>query len=150
MNRLLSTAAPRGAARFSLPAVPWLVALALAAPLPGWAQADASLDTVSVHSSGESSLRQAVGTGSRVDLSVRDTPASVEAITRAQLEARGDTAVVDAITRSAGITSLGHPGNSGSSLSVRGFTDTTSVMRLYDGARQYGGVGVSFPSIPGR
>ncbi|QKV52830.1 TonB-dependent receptor [Comamonas antarctica] len=154
MNRLLSAAAPRGAARFSLPAVPglaaarplpWLVALALAAPLPGRALADASLDAVTVHSSGESSLRQAVDIGSRLDLSVRDTPASVEAITRAQLEARGDTAVVDAITRSTGITSLGHPGNSGSSLSVRGFTDTASVMRLYDGARQYGGVGVSFP-----
>ena len=40
---------------------------------------------------------------------------------------------------------MGHPGNSGSSLSTRGFTDTTSVMRLYDGTRQYGGVGVSFP-----
>ncbi|MCD2513252.1 TonB-dependent receptor [Comamonas endophytica] len=78
-------------------------------------------------------------------MSLRDTPASVEVTTRAQLEQRGDRSLVDAITRSAGITQLGHPGNSGSSLSVRGFTDTTSVMRLYDGTRQYGGVGVSFP-----
>ncbi|MGU3628861.1 TonB-dependent receptor [Comamonas sp. C24C] len=124
--------------------------LSLAAPLlaassAGWAQADVTLDTVTVHSSGNTSLERAVSTGSRLDLSARDTPASVEVTTREQLEARGDTTLVDAITRSTGITSLGHPGNSGSSLSARGFTDTTSVMRLYDGTRQYGGVGVSFP-----
>lgn len=84
-------------------------------------------------------------TGSRMDLTPMQTPASIEVIGRQQLEAKGDTSVIDAITRSTGISSLGHPGNSGSSLSARGFTDTTSVMRLYDGTRQYGGVGVSFP-----
>lgn len=124
--------------------------LSLATPLfvassSSWAQADAILDTVTVRSSGETPLERAVSTGSRLDLSARDTPASVEVIAREQLEARGDTSLIDAITRSTGITSLGHPGNSGSSLSARGFTDTTSVMRLYDGTRQYGGVGVSFP-----
>lgn len=110
-----------------------------------WGQASTTLDTVTVRSSGDSALERPLATGSRLDLSARDTPASVEVITREQLQARGDTSLVDAITRSTGITSLGHPGNSGSSLSARGFTDTTSVMRLYDGTRQYGGVGVSFP-----
>lgn len=86
-----------------------------------------------------------VAAGSNLALTPLETPASVSVITRQQLDARGDTAVVDAITRAPGFSSLAHPGNSGSSLSVRGFTDTTSVMRLYDGMRQYGGVGVSFP-----
>lgn len=124
--------------------------LSLAVPLAvassaSWAQTDVTLDTVTVRSSGETPLERSVGTGSRLDLNARDTPASVEVTTREQLQARGDTSLVDAITRSTGITSLGHPGNSGSALSARGFTDSTSVMRLYDGTRQYGGVGVSFP-----
>ncbi|MBX4377931.1 TonB-dependent receptor plug domain-containing protein, partial [Mycobacterium tuberculosis] len=38
-----------------------------------------------------------------------------------------------------------HPGNGLSALSSRGFTDGASVMRLYDGLRQYGGVGITFP-----
>lgn len=153
MYRFIPVASPRSAARFStsfstsrraLARSPWLAALALAAA-PGWAQSDPALETVTVRSAGDGPLARSAGTGSRLDLSLRDTPASVEVTTRAQLEQRGDRSLVDAITRSAGITQLGHPGNSGSSLSVRGFTDTTSVMRLYDGTRQYGGVGVSFP-----
>ena len=124
--------------------LPWLLLAAFAAS-PGWAQSTATLETVTVRSAGDSPLERSVATGSRLDLSLRDTPASVEVITRQALEARGDRSLIDAVTRSTGVTSLGHPGNSGSSLSARGFTDTTSVMRLYDGTRQYGGVGVSFP-----
>ncbi|RQO37466.1 TonB-dependent siderophore receptor [Herminiimonas sp. KBW02] len=90
-------------------------------------------------------MKSPASTGSNLDLTPFQTPASVSVITREQLEQRGDANLVDAITRSAGISGMGHPGNSGSSLSARGFTDTTSVMRLYDGTRQYGGVGVSFP-----
>jgi len=142
MYRFSFVASPQSAARFLSPSC--LAALALAAS-PGWAQTSPTLDTVTVRAAGDSPLERSVGTGSRLDLSLRETPASVEVTTRAQLEQRGDRSLVDAVTRSTGITSLGHPGNSGSSLSVRGFTDTTSVMRLYDGTRQYGGVGVSFP-----
>ncbi|WP_159916548.1 TonB-dependent siderophore receptor [Pantoea sp. 18069] len=123
--------------------LPSLIALAFVAT-PSGAQADPGLETITVHSAGSSRLERSVGTGSRLDLSARETPASVDVITRAQLEARGDSLLLDAITRSTGITSLGHAGNS-ASLSARGFTDTTAVMRLYDGTRQYGGVGVSFP-----
>ncbi|MFC7288704.1 TonB-dependent receptor [Herminiimonas glaciei] len=99
--------------------------------------------TVSPEQAG--TLKSPASTGSNLDLTPMQTPASVSVITREQLEQRGDANLVDAITRSAGISGMGHPGNSGSSLSARGFTDTTSVMRLYDGTRQYGGVGVSFP-----
>ena len=126
-------------------AVPPCVLLALAcAAAPAGAQADPDLETVTVHSGGAGPLEQRLGTGSRLDLRARETPASVEVITRAQLQARGDSTLREAITRAAGITSLGHAGNS-ASLSARGFTDTTAVLRLYDGTRQYGGVGVSFP-----
>ena len=113
-------------------------------PHLGWAQSTPQLDTIEVHSGGHSTLERAVAVGSRLDLTVRETPASVEAITRAQLQARGDSLLLDAITRSTGMTALGHAGNS-ASLSARGFTDTSAVLRLYDGTRQYGGVGVSFP-----
>ncbi|PYE77992.1 TonB-dependent receptor [Xylophilus ampelinus] len=109
------------------------------------AQPSASLPTTTVTDRDTPRLKQPVSTGSRLDLTPMQTPASVDVIDRSQLEARGDAALVDAVTRSAGIASLAHPGNSGSSLSARGFTDTTSVMRLYDGTRQYGGMGVSFP-----
>jgi iron complex outermembrane receptor protein len=94
----------------------------------------------------EGHLGDRTSTGSNLDISQFDTPASVDVITRKQLEQRGDASLVEAITRAPGISSLPHPGNGGSSLAARGFTDTVSVMRLYDGMRQYGGVGLTFPS----
>src|SRR5690606_38669907 len=96
-------------------------------------------------SSTAAGLTAPVSTGSGLDLTPMQTPASVEVISRRQLEERGDHSVADAITRAGGISAMGHPGNGGTSLSARGFTDTTSVMRLYDGMRQYGGVGLTFP-----
>jgi len=108
-------------------------------------QNDATLPTISVSASSTAPLQNPVSTGSNLDLTPLQIPASVSVIDRRQLEERGDASIVDAITRAPGYSSLAHPGNSGSSLSARGFTDTTSVMRLYDGVRQYGGVGVSFP-----
>ena len=109
-----------------------------------WAQ-QASLPTVTVSGPQTPRLERPAATGSNLDLTPMQTPASVDVITREQLVQKGDSSIVNAVTRAAGISSLAHPGNSGSSLSARGFTDTTSVMRLYDGTRQYGGVGVSFP-----
>jgi iron complex outermembrane receptor protein len=109
------------------------------------AQQTPTLPAVVVTGKDEPRLERPSSTGSNLDLTPFQTPASVETVTRAQLESRGDASVINAITRSTGISTLGHPGNSGSALSARGFTDSTSVMRLYDGTRQYGGVGVSFP-----
>lgn len=124
--------------------LPWVTPLALIGQ-PTLAQETATLPTVTVTGQSPSRLTRPASTGSNLDLTPMQTPASVDVITREQLETRGDASLVDAITRSAGISSLAHPGNSGSSLSARGFIDTTSVMRLYDGTRQYGGVGLSFP-----
>jgi iron complex outermembrane receptor protein len=126
-------------------ALPWVVPVALVAH-PAHAQDTAVLPTITITGDENSPrLERPASTGSNLGLTPMQTPASVDVITREQLDARGDASLVDAITRSVGITSLAHPGNSGSSLSSRGFIDTTSVMRLYDGTRQYGGVGLSFP-----
>lgn len=102
------------------------------------------LPTVVVSAS-SNDLHARANTGSNLNLSRFDTPASVEVIDRRQLEQRGDMNLVEAITRAPGLSSMPHPGNGGSSLAARGFTDTVSVMRLYDGMRQYGGVGITFP-----
>lgn len=114
-------------------------------PCAALAAEEATLPSVTVTADNAGSLNTPASTGSTLALTLMQTPASVELISREQLEQRGDSKLVDAITRAAGISSMAHPGNGGSSLSARGFTDTTSVMRLYDGVRQYGGVGLTFP-----
>lgn len=103
------------------------------------------MPAVTVSEQSASPLDRPAAVGSTLDLTPMQTPASVSVISRDQLEARGDASVQEAVTRAAGFSSMAHPGNSNSALSVRGFSDSASVMRLYDGTRQYGGVGVSFP-----
>ncbi|OZI34596.1 TonB-dependent siderophore receptor [Bordetella genomosp. 10] len=105
----------------------------------------ATLAPVTVTAEDGSALDIPAATGSNLGLTPRQTPASVDTIDRAQLEQRGDANLIDAITRAPGFSNIAHPGNGGSALSVRGFTDSTSVMQLYDGLRQYGGLGVTFP-----
>ncbi|HCW19961.1 MAG TPA: TonB-dependent siderophore receptor, partial [Achromobacter sp.] len=89
-------------------------------------------------------LLEQASTGTLLGLTPFDTPASIDIISNEQLRARGATTVTDAITQAAGISAMRHPGNGGSSLSSRGFTDSNSVAQLYDGVRQYGGVGQTF------
>ncbi|WP_419195617.1 TonB-dependent receptor [Bordetella petrii] len=105
----------------------------------------ATLSPIVVTGGAESALATEASTGSNLGLTPMQTPASIDVITREQIQERGDTNVNDAITRAAGFSGMAHPGNGNSALSVRGFTDSASVMRLYDGLRQYGGVGVTFP-----
>ncbi|ARP89277.1 TonB-dependent siderophore receptor [Bordetella genomosp. 9] len=105
----------------------------------------ADLPAISVTADSPSALTDAVSTGSYLDITPMQTPASVDTITREQLDERGDASLVDAITRAPGFSNIAHPGNGGSGLSVRGFTDAASVMQLYDGVRQYGGIGITFP-----
>jgi iron complex outermembrane receptor protein len=107
---------------------------------------DATLPTVVISANIDGGdLRSHPSTGSNLDLSRLETPASVDVITREQIVARGDTSLLDAITRAPGISAMPHPGNGGSAVAARGFTDSLSVMRLYDGMRQYGGAGLTFP-----
>lgn len=80
-------------------------------------------------------LDQPSSTGSRTGLTVRELPASVEAISREQLTERGDYALREAVTRTAGLTDIASPGDGGLSFSARGFTGTNSIGLAEDGLR---------------
>ncbi len=85
--------------------------------------------------------------GSRLGLSSFDTPASVDIITAEEISAKGDYRALDAITRSAGISSNATPGNGGTSVSSRGFSGHVTTTTTYDGARLFVTAGtVTFPA----
>lgn len=128
-----------------------LLAACILYPITTFAQSQpaqdqtATLAPITVTPAPMSTLDRPAQAGSNLNLTPRETPASIDVIDRSQIDTRGDHSITSAVTRSGGVSAMGHPGNGGSSLSARGFTDSTSVMRLYDGLRQYGGVGVTFP-----
>ncbi|MCO7570447.1 TonB-dependent receptor [Pseudomonas chlororaphis] len=91
-------------------------------------------------------LNTPTSAGSRLNLSALETPASTDSLSGERIRARGDRSIQDAVSRSAGISRTGTPGDGGTSLSARGFTGQSSVMQLYDGNRLYTGMGtVTFP-----
>jgi len=95
---------------------------------------------------GESDLHTPTTSGSRLELSALQTPASTSSLSGAEVRGRNNLTVQDAVTRTAGISSIGSPGNGGTALSARGFTGHSATMQLYDGTRQYVGAGtVTFP-----
>lgn len=104
--------------------------------------------TVQAHAAeeGESDLHTPTTSGSRLELSALQTPASTSSLSGAEVRGRNNLTVQDAVTRSPGISSIGSPGNGGTALSARGFTGHSATMQLYDGTRQYVGAGtVTFP-----
>jgi iron complex outermembrane receptor protein len=92
-------------------------------------------------------LNQTAGSGSRLNLTRLQIPASVEIITAETIAERGQHNVIDAVTQDAtGFTASPAPGNGGLSFSTRGFTGNSTVMTLYDGTRLYVGSGtLTFP-----
>lgn len=89
------------------------------------------------------------GTGSRLDLSPLQTPASIEVLAGDVIRQRGDSSIVESVTRATGITNEATPGDGGTALSTRGFVGHGSVMYLLDGARLFVGAGtVTFPFDP--
>ncbi|WP_347557569.1 TonB-dependent siderophore receptor [Robbsia sp. KACC 23696] len=87
-----------------------------------------------------------IGTGSRLGMSSMDTPASVDTLSGDTIRARGDTTVLDAVTRAAGYANNAAPGNGGTALSVRGFSGQESITTLFDGTKLFVGAGtVTFP-----
>lgn len=118
--------------------------------LPNAALAEApEPDTITVLGTSPDSLDTSTETGSRLGLSILETPASVETLAGDEIRARGDLSIVDAVTRATGISSVANPGNGGTGLATRGFSDQGSVMILYDGVRLYPGAGtVTFPTDP--
>ncbi|AXF20278.1 TonB-dependent siderophore receptor [Burkholderia pyrrocinia] len=101
---------------------------------------------ITARSAAADPLTQPLETGSRLGLASLDTPASVETVTAAQIDARGDRTVLDAVTRTAGFASAIAPGTGGTALSVRGFSGQESVMTLLDGLRLFPAAGtITFP-----
>ncbi len=92
-------------------------------------------------------LKQDSATGSRLNLTPLETPASVESISAQTISERGQHNLIDAVTQNAtGITATPQPGNGSVSFTSRGFSGVNSVMTLYDGTRFYPASGtITFP-----
>ena len=102
-----------------------------------YAQSNAELGTVTIEGSrdaGSLHLEESSGTASRLGLSVRETPASVEILSQDAIQQRGARTFSEALRGMAGITGGGPP-SAPTTLSTRGFT---SLMYLYDGVRGSG------------
>ncbi len=109
----------------------------------------AQIEEIQVTGQGIGSLRLNAenGAGSRLGLTAFETPASVDLITSQEILAKGDYDALAAITRSAGMTSSGSPGNGGTSVSARGFNGHGTTVNTYDGTRLYITAGtVTFPA----
>ncbi|MET0240676.1 MAG: TonB-dependent receptor [Sphingobium sp.] len=87
--------------------------------------------------------------GSRLGLSVFETPASIDAIDGDAIRARGDLSIQEAVSRATGITFQGSPGNGNTALASRGFGGQGSVQLLVDGTRLFVASGtLTFPVDP--
>ncbi|WP_109514590.1 TonB-dependent receptor [Pseudomonas ovata] len=94
-------------------------------------------------------LNTPMATGSRLELTPLQTPASLSRLDSKTIEQRNNQSVQEAVSRAPGISSIVAPGNGNTALSARGFTGHTSVMTLFDGVRFYTGFGTqTFPVDP--
>lgn len=131
-----------------------LLAVALAAP----AYADSADNagdhttngnTIIVTGQREASLATETDTGSRLDLTGLETPATVSVVDGDDIRARGDASVTAAVTRAVGVTTAANPGNGDTALAMRGFVGQDSVLQLYDGVRLFPVAGtITFPNDP--
>ncbi|HZY19185.1 MAG TPA: TonB-dependent receptor [Ramlibacter sp.] len=114
-----------------------VIALGTAAAFGGvWAQ-EKDLAPVSVQGGRDSdrlSLTAPSGSASRLGLTVRETPASVEVISQEVIQQRGARTLTEALRGAAGMAGGGAPA-SPTTLSTRGFSN---ILYLYDGIRMSG------------
>ncbi|KCV33048.1 TonB-dependent siderophore receptor [Bordetella bronchiseptica MBORD678] len=113
-----------------------LAGLALAAPARAQEQqVPAQLETVVVHGAPEANgpldLDAVDSTGSRLGLTLRETPASVTVINREQIEARGALDTQEIARGIVGVDNASPPGSAGS-VSYRGFSGS-QVSQLFNG-----------------
>ncbi|MEO6021589.1 MAG: TonB-dependent receptor plug domain-containing protein [Burkholderiales bacterium] len=78
-------------------------------------------------------LERTAETGSRLGISVQETPAAIDIIDRARMDERGDRSAAEAAQGAVGLT-YGNPPGDPSIFSFRGFT-TNQITQLYDGIR---------------
>jgi len=131
---------------------PWIETVSVS---PSMAAVSVSLqvasisETVEVLATAGAALTTPAATGSRLNLTPFEVPASLQIVTGEQVRERGDSTIEDAEQRIVGITSQAAPGNGGGSRMARGFGGVSSIMRLYDGRQLFIGSGtVSFPFDP--
>jgi iron complex outermembrane receptor protein len=94
----------------------------------------------------ENPLSVETPTGSRLGLTPLETPATVSIVDGEDIRARGDFDFVQAVSRAPGVTPAGTPGDGNTSLSMRGFGGTGSVMQLFNGVRLFPVAGsITFP-----
>ncbi|WP_158592266.1 TonB-dependent receptor [Noviherbaspirillum sedimenti] len=102
------------------------------------------LPTVTVQGSRVTSgvaLDAEAGTATRLGVSVKDVPASVEILTQEAMRAQGSRTMVEAVEKAAGFSG-GFTGGTPGTFSVRGFTNN-GVAFLHNGVRIPGGTGMS-------
>lgn len=92
-----------------------------------------AVEVIAIQQDQSPSLQATPAVGSRLGLSVRETPASAEVITQEMMERRGARTFEEALRGSAGMTTGGAPG-SPSVASTRGFTGGF-ITYLFDGDR---------------
>ena len=110
------------------------VAVQLAFPLAAMAQA--ALPEVVVKDSREDpalQLERPSRSGSHVAVPIQDLPASLDGLSSEQVAERADHGVVDAVSRTVGLTATSSPGNGGLSFASRGFEGANSVGVAEDG-----------------
>lgn len=115
--------------------IPPPLAVATALTVSGGTFAQTALDPVTVEGRAEreSTLNQSAEVGSRLGLSLRETPASVEVITQEQMQLRGARTLEEALRGAVGVSVGGNPGGPGLA-STRGFTGGF-INYLFDGDR---------------
>lgn len=114
--------------------LPYALACAFAT-VPAWAQTSVNMPTVEVSASalrsgGLLDLDGLAGTGSRLGLTARETPASVSVIDRALIDERGAQDTQEVLRAIPGVTAHNAPGNIG--VSYRGF-GSNSISQLFNG-----------------
>jgi len=110
--------------------------LAALAAAPALAQQVTDVQTVTIRGdrdTRDAPLEQGSGTASRLDISIRETAASIDVLGQETLQERGDRTVVDAVGKVPGMTG-GRVGASHIGFSARGFIEN-GVTWLYNGVR---------------
>lgn len=115
-------------------ALPFAIALACAA-MAAQARAGQALPTVEIagtapRANGKLNLDTPSGTGSRLGLTPRETPATVTLVDRAMIDARGAQDTQEILRAVPGVTAHNAPGNIG--VSYRGF-GSGSISQLFNG-----------------
>ncbi len=120
-----------------------LAGLSLVSTLTLAEDEDSRLEELIINGQRFSDVSQA---GSRLDLSLKEIPATVDIINGDAIRYRQDLSVLQAVTRSAGFIGAGNPGNGGTSITARGFTGQDAVTKLYDGNHYFTLAGtITFP-----